>query len=230
MLAGLAACATAASAALFPRGVLDRVTGNQPSAFERARTTWYTAPIDAIFPSAVHATLPNLGTSSQQLVRLVVADPAPCSSALDPGYASMLARYRCRTVLRATYANELATVAVTVGVAALDDSPVQAAELAGAARHRPAGPAKPAGLRLVAVPRTPAAGVSDDGRILAEADFPANLPYVAFVSAASTSGVVDSADLAGQAVQSGALGLSEQLLDRVLRDLESSSAPPGSGG
>ena len=76
---------------------------------------WQRLPAGKIFTSILSYTTGGLGASfSATLVG--IAPPASCASALDPALASLLHRYGCVTVLRATYLDYSGTEAVTIGL------------------------------------------------------------------------------------------------------------------
>jgi hypothetical protein len=76
---------------------------------------WQRLPAGKIFTPALAYTTGGLGASfSATLVG--IAPPASCAAALDPALASLLHRYGCVTVLRATYIDYSGTEAVTIGL------------------------------------------------------------------------------------------------------------------
>ncbi|GIH69334.1 hypothetical protein [Sphaerimonospora thailandensis] len=80
---------------------------------------WHAWPIGMVFPEELPYTA--LGRARQDARRVGVAPEAPCTAALDSQVTSVLGRYGCRTVLRATYVDQTATFVVTVGIAVLRD-------------------------------------------------------------------------------------------------------------
>lgn len=80
---------------------------------------WHAWPVGMVFPEELQYTA--LGRARQYARRVGVAPEATCAAALDPQVSSVLGPYGCRTVLRATYVDQTAAFAVTVGVAVLRD-------------------------------------------------------------------------------------------------------------
>ena len=181
-----------------------------PSPFEQAKTVGYTTPVDQLFPRSVDVTLSNLAYATQTLVRVGVSPPAACASALDPQLDALLRRHRCRTVLRATYVDQVQSLVATVGLVALDDTSADAAAL----------PTLPAGgVRVAAVPRTAAAAFTDQRRLVTEISLPGDMPYGFAVSTGLVSGAVDAADLQTEAIQSGAQNVSDALMTTLQKEL-----------
>src|SRR5260221_480079 len=76
---------------------------------------WQRLAAGKIFPEAVGYSTSD--ESAPMTARLVgIASPASCAAALDPPAASLLRRYGCATVLRATYVDASGTLATTAGI------------------------------------------------------------------------------------------------------------------
>lgn len=107
---------------------------------------WHTWPIGMVFPEVLQYTA--LGRARQYARRVGVAPEAACAETVDSPVASVLRRYGCRTMLRATYVDQTATFAVTVGIAVLRDEEA----VARAATELPVDDR--VGVRPAAFPRT----------------------------------------------------------------------------
>src|SRR5207249_2580938 len=104
-------------------------------------------------------TFSNLENATETLVRVGVSPPAACASALDPQLAAQLAAHHCRTVLRATYTDQVQSLVATAGLVALDDTPAGIDSLP----TRLAG-----GVRAATFPKTAAAAFTDQRRVVSE--------------------------------------------------------------
>ncbi|WP_067178846.1 hypothetical protein [Microtetraspora niveoalba] len=107
-------------------GVLRETRPRPLTQSERARYAqedvarrWRAWPVGMVFPEELEYA--GLGRAQQYARRVGVAPETSCAAAVDSPVASVLRRYRCLTMLRATYVDQTATFAVTVGVAVLRD-------------------------------------------------------------------------------------------------------------
>ncbi len=89
---------------------------------------WHTWSANLIFPTELQYVA--LGRVPQYARRIGVAPEVSCRSGLDAPVGSALAEHGCRTLLRATYADQTSTFVVTVGIAVLDDEEGRAAATA----------------------------------------------------------------------------------------------------
>jgi len=80
---------------------------------------WHSWPATRIFPSEVEYT--GLGRTQRVARRVGIAPESSCRGGLDSPVAGVLEEYGCRTLLRATYVDQSAAYAITVGVAVLRD-------------------------------------------------------------------------------------------------------------
>jgi len=80
---------------------------------------WHSWPAIRIFPSEVEYT--GLGRTQRVARRVGIAPETSCRGGLDAPVAGVLEEYGCRTLLRATYVDQSAAYAITVGVAVLRD-------------------------------------------------------------------------------------------------------------
>jgi hypothetical protein len=119
---------------------------------------WAREPGGQIFP----ATLPYYSDlRDRESARRAGLSPASgCAAALDPAVAVTARRDGCRTVLRASYVDQLGGVVYTIGVLAFPTAGQAAAFLAS--YHSGQSPVR--GLRAVAFPGTGAATFDDAGR------------------------------------------------------------------
>lgn len=128
-----------------------RPTAAQLASAERAEAAsrWRLLTAGQVFPALVsYVTLAGAHTAARLLG---IAPAAPCALATDAAVGDVLARYGCRVVLRATYADASGTLVATVGVAVMPTE--VAAEWAFTA-----APSDGVGIDAVAEPGTPAAG------------------------------------------------------------------------
>jgi hypothetical protein len=107
-------------------GALQETRSRPLTVAERARYAeedvarrWYTLRADAIFPPQVEYI--GLSRVRQYAKRVGIAPEAACSSVVDAPVATVLRRYGCHTMLRATYVDQTSSFVVTVGVAVLAD-------------------------------------------------------------------------------------------------------------
>ena len=81
---------------------------------------WERLPAGKIFPGTVgYVTFLGFNQTAQ---RIGIAPRATCAAALDPGAASVLRRYGCVAVLRATYVDASGTLAGTIGIAVMSST------------------------------------------------------------------------------------------------------------
>ncbi|GGO25854.1 hypothetical protein GCM10010116_51880 [Microbispora rosea subsp. aerata] len=78
---------------------------------------WRAWPAGMVFPEELPYI--GLGHAQQYARRVGIAPEAACAAAVDSPVASVLGKYGCQTMLRATYVDQTSTFAVTVGVAVL---------------------------------------------------------------------------------------------------------------
>jgi hypothetical protein len=125
---------------------------------------WQAWPAGRIFPERVAYTVRR--GKSELATRAGIAPQSGCDTAVDPEYAAVLRRHGCRAILRATYADQLQGVVVTVGVVAFPDewrahkALDQLPEVPDPDRASGVRPA----LRASAFPGTAAARFTDAGR------------------------------------------------------------------
>jgi hypothetical protein len=91
--------------------------------------------------------------------RVGIAPAANCSAALDPAIASLLAKYGCVTVLRATYLDYSGTEAVTIGLVVMESTSA-ANQVTAYSNSLPSG----AGVRTFPLPSTLAGQFGDAQR------------------------------------------------------------------
>jgi hypothetical protein len=155
----LAGLVVAAVAAVQVVGELTR----QPTQVERDRAAiqevarrWQAWPVGKIFPP----TLPyTLDVGGAEKARRVGIDPSgsACDTAVEARVAGTLRGYGCRGALRATYLDQLAGLAITVGVVAFPDERAAALAKAKLPRTTP-------GLRTLALPGSVVARFTDAAR------------------------------------------------------------------
>jgi hypothetical protein len=80
---------------------------------------WHSWPATMIFPDQLEYL--GLGRTQRVARRVGIAPESSCRAGLDSPVAGVLEEYGCRTLLRATYVDQSATYAITVGVAVLRD-------------------------------------------------------------------------------------------------------------
>lgn len=90
---------------------------------------WHILPAESVFPESLGYTA--LGRSREYAHRVGIAPESSCRGGLDSPVAATLDEYGCRTLLRATYVDQSASYAITIGVAVLKD---EDARLEAAAR------------------------------------------------------------------------------------------------
>ncbi|MEU6039383.1 hypothetical protein ABZ801_28665 [Actinomadura sp. NPDC047616] len=147
---------------------------------------WQAWPAQRIFPERLPYS-PGGGRSEYASLQGISSATA-CDTAVDQEIAAVLRRHGCRAVLRATYADQLQGVVVTVGVVAFAD-PFKADR---ALRELPATPlpdrsrgVRPA-LRAAAFPGTAAARFTDSARQDRSSD--RGGPYVVLTTSGQSDG------------------------------------------
>ncbi|MEU6743816.1 hypothetical protein [Streptosporangium sandarakinum] len=80
---------------------------------------WRTWPATLVFPTELQYV--GLGGTQQYARRIGMAPEVPCRAGTDTPVGTTLAEQGCRTLLRATYADQTSTFVVTVGIAVLGD-------------------------------------------------------------------------------------------------------------
>ncbi len=202
-------------------GGLDYELTRQPTRAELAAASqadiasrWQRLPAGAIFPARVpYVTSDGARTTA---TRVGIAPPASCSAALDPAVAALLGR-GCRTVLRATYADQSGTLVATMGVVVMSDAAVTARIEAGPG---PAAGWSGTGVRAVAFPGTIAAAFTDPARQLFAQQSAG--PYLVLVAAGFADGrVVPHGDATGPLMD-----LAANLPGFAVTALTSTARPP----
>lgn len=141
---------------------------------------WERVQAGKIFPASLSfGSADSAGTYSAQLVG--IAPAASCSAALDARAWAALSKYRCTTVLRATYADSSGTMAVTIGIAVM--SSAHAASLADTALSSLPGSDS---VQAAVFPDTIASGFGNPQR----AAFTSGVsgPYLIFIAGGDTDG------------------------------------------
>jgi hypothetical protein len=122
---------------------------------------WAREPAGQIFPATLPYDSDLLNNESAR--RAGISPASSCAAALDAAVAATARREGCRTVLRASYADQPGGVVYTIGVLAFPSTGRAAAFLARyQAGHRPVR-----GLRAAAFPGTDAASFDDAAREVA---------------------------------------------------------------
>lgn len=124
---------------------------------------WQAWPAQRIFPERLPYRV--RAGRSEFASRQGISSATECDTAVDEEIAAVLRRHGCRAVLRATYADQLEGVVVTVGVVAFDDAwraDRALRELPAPLPDRSRG-VRPA-LRAAAFPGTAAARFTDGAR------------------------------------------------------------------
>ncbi|MEU4831436.1 hypothetical protein [Streptosporangium sp. NPDC023615] len=80
---------------------------------------WHSWSADLVFP--VELEYIGLGRVQQYAHRIGLAPEVSCAAGTDAPVGSVLTEYGCRTLLRATYADQTSTFVFTVGIAVLGD-------------------------------------------------------------------------------------------------------------
>jgi len=182
---------------------------------------WRAWPIGMVFPEE----LPYAGLGQARLYarRVGVAPEAACDAATDPQVAAVLRRHGCRTLLRATYVDQSATFAVTVGVAVMESEEARAsatAELRADGR---------AGVRPVAFPGTVADRFGADQR--QRTGWVATGPYIVFSAVGYADGRTRADVAQEEPVHSEMEPFAETIAGRVAQALgEPPEVPPCTKG
>ncbi|WP_157419671.1 hypothetical protein [Actinomadura kijaniata] len=125
---------------------------------------WRAWPAGRIFPERLAYEVD--GGRSEFASRLGISGDSRCESGVDVELGAVLRRHGCRAVLRATYADALQGVVVTVGVAAFPDpwkADAAFREIPASTRSKGGQGVRPA-LRALAFPGTAAARFTDLAR------------------------------------------------------------------
>ncbi|REE98734.1 hypothetical protein DFJ69_4229 [Thermomonospora umbrina] len=162
-----------------------RVLTRDPTAAELRRAAdvevarrWESWPSGRIFPERL-TYRPGDGEEYEYATRSGIAPETACEASLEPKAAEVLLRHGCRAVLRATYADQLEGVVVTVGVVVFPDQHA-------AYRARGALSSSPTVLRASAFPGTPAALFNDAARQRGSAE--RGGPYLVLTTAGQSDG------------------------------------------
>jgi hypothetical protein len=141
---------------------------------------WRAWPAGRIFPERL-TYVPGLPGSEEveYATRAGITPQTDCEGSVDASLAPVLRRHGCRAVLRATYADQLEGVVVTVGVVVFPDQ--QAAYKA-----RQEIPGSPTALRAAAFPGTVAARFDDAARQAGTAE--RGGPYLVLTTAGQSDG------------------------------------------
>jgi len=174
---------------------------------------WQAWPAGRIFPERL-TYLP--GTDEvEYATRAGIAPGTDCKSAVDASIAPILQRHGCRAVLRATYADQLEGVVVTVGVVVFPDQ--QAAYKA-----RREIPGSPTALRAAAFPGTVAARFDDAARQVGTAE--RGGPYLVLTTAGHSDGR-PAAAVRGKQQPGDLFGLVPQLGHAIAQNLSTRALP-----
>lgn len=84
--------------------------------FDRIRSMWHTAEVDALFPPVMKGGSAGPGGSDRRWIRVAVAPDSDCTHAFDPKLTEAFAPAGCRRLVRATYADETTSSVTTVGL------------------------------------------------------------------------------------------------------------------
>ncbi|GLZ06968.1 hypothetical protein Acsp03_44340 [Actinomadura sp. NBRC 104412] len=182
---------------------------------------WQVWPAGRIFPERLPYTVRR--DKTEYASRLGIAAEGNCQNTVDPEIASVLSRHGCRAVLRATYADQLQGIVVTVGVAAFPD----AWKADRAYRELPKNPAadrssgvRPA-LRAVSFPGTASARFLDAARQDRTSD--RGGPYVMLTTAGHSDGRPAAAIT--KRLPGNPYAFAAQLADAVVRPLSARAVP-----
>ncbi len=102
------------------RELTRHATGAEQAAAVQAEiaSRWQRLAAGKIFPATFPYTTSDFG-ATMTARRVGIAPRATCATALDPAVASLLRKWGCVTVLRATYVDASGTLAVTAGIAVM---------------------------------------------------------------------------------------------------------------
>ncbi|MFF0306618.1 hypothetical protein ACFYSC_04280 [Streptosporangium sp. NPDC004379] len=178
---------------------------------------WHTWPATLVFPTELQYV--GLGGAQQYARRIGLAPEVPCRAGTDAPVGATLAEQGCRTLLRATYADQTSTFVITVGVAVLGDE-----ERRMAATSRLAVDDR-VGVRPVAFPGTAAA-------LFGAAQRQRNAwigvgPYVVFLTAGYADGRTREAVAPEEILHSELWPVAQSVAGRIARALgdEPSAVP-----
>ncbi|MEW2357239.1 hypothetical protein [Spirillospora sp. NPDC029432] len=123
-LLGLTAIAGGASAIVHDLTREPTEAEKRAAADAEAADRWRMRTASEIFPARVDQRTDGIsrGEVIYTALRVGIASPASCGAAFDARVAAVLAKYGCRTTLRATYVDGSRTLASTLGVAVLPDA------------------------------------------------------------------------------------------------------------
>lgn len=147
---------------------------------------WRSWPAGRIFPSKLSYTTSLL--TDETAARVGIAPGHDCAEAIDASLARAAARLGCDAGLRATYADQLQGIVVTIGVLAFPDQAAARRFLASL----PSATHAPIPLRALALPGTVSARFSDAAREASTAG--GDGPFVIL----STAGYADGRPAASQ--------------------------------
>jgi hypothetical protein len=176
---------------------------------------WRNWPTGRVFPERISYE-PEQGGDAEEATRVGIAPGASCADSVDQAVASVLRRYGCAAVLRATYLDAPQGVVVTLGVVAFQD-PAVAGRIG--AQFSADGKPTPA-VRAVGFPNTVTARFNDAARQASYAR--QSGPYLILVTAGQTDG------RPAQAVQKGRKGLftfASEMADRLGGELSKPARP-----
>jgi hypothetical protein len=88
---------------------------------EEIASRWQRLPAGKIFTPTLGYSTSDFGTNMTATL-VGIAPPASCATALDPALATVLRRFGCVTVLRATYLDYSGSQAVTVGIVVMNSA------------------------------------------------------------------------------------------------------------
>ena len=158
-------------------------------------TRWQRLTAGQVFPASVSYLTP--GQRRSAALRVGIAPPASCTSALDPVAAAIFRARGCRTVLRATYSDSSGTMAVTIGVVVMRST--AAAQSAVSDLIIQPGHA---GLRAVSFPGTRVAEYGDAQRGWFHVEASTG-PYAFFYAAGFADGRAGTGDLTSEPAHLG---------------------------
>jgi hypothetical protein len=169
---------------------------------------WQRLPAGKIFPAAVGYSTSDQGAPTTAR-RVGIAPPATCASALDPPVASLLRRYGCVTVLRATYLDASGTLAATAGIVVM-----ASASAASQAVDASGGGPTSTGVRTFSLPGTVADRFGDPQRRVFSQVLRVG-PYVVLYAAGYTDGRVSGSAVTAPQLADLGSGLVTSLLTRL---------------
>jgi hypothetical protein len=145
---------------------------------------WQRLPAGKIFPATVSYT--GGEGSPETAIRVGIAPPISCQSALQPSAFQQVRPYRCVAMLRATYVDAAGTQAVTVGVAVFPSG-----RAAQSAQDALGASVTTAGLNAVPMTGTIAGAFGNAQRAAGDAQTAG--PYVLLYTAGYTDGMPGAA-------------------------------------